>query len=297
MANDELYRSAAVKKLSAPERLDYLLPVTKPHYWIAGMGAVLLVLIALAWGFFGSMEVGLDAKGIYATTGYSSTYYAEDSGCISSFTSYIGGFIKKDEPMFYFRDKNNNLKSYNAPVTGMFIESEVAPGSNFKEGDPLVKIRAFVIENGVDPSTIVSETENYDKNAGYESYHKEVYAYVDYADIPKLSIGTEAKVYPLGYNFQECGFMTGRVIYINPYVLTKDMMKQYSPTSQVSEMLNSDREIVCVELYLAEDSESPNGYKWNKETGNDIVIHDGDTMNVVFTLEKIRPIDLLFKSQ
>ena len=47
MANDDLYRSAAVKKLSAPERLDYLLPVTKPFYWVAGVGAVLLVLVAL----------------------------------------------------------------------------------------------------------------------------------------------------------------------------------------------------------------------------------------------------------
>ena len=35
------------------------------------------------------MEVTLDAKGIYATTGYSTTFYAEDSGSIVSFTAAL----------------------------------------------------------------------------------------------------------------------------------------------------------------------------------------------------------------
>ena len=51
----EIFRSAALNRMSSPEQLDQMLEVTTPKYWIALVAVALLLLFGLAWGFFGRM--------------------------------------------------------------------------------------------------------------------------------------------------------------------------------------------------------------------------------------------------
>jgi hypothetical protein len=51
----EIFRSAALNRMSSPEQLDQMLEVTTPKYWIALAAVALLLLFGLAWGFFGRM--------------------------------------------------------------------------------------------------------------------------------------------------------------------------------------------------------------------------------------------------
>jgi hypothetical protein len=51
----EIFRSAALNRMSSPEQLDQMLEVTTPKYWIALIAVGLLLLCGLAWGFYGRM--------------------------------------------------------------------------------------------------------------------------------------------------------------------------------------------------------------------------------------------------
>ena len=60
----KLFRSAALEKLSSPERLDVMMRVTSPAAWLAlsALGAILLMLVV--WGFLGSIAIKVQGKGI-----------------------------------------------------------------------------------------------------------------------------------------------------------------------------------------------------------------------------------------
>jgi HlyD family secretion protein len=60
----KLFRSAALEKLSSPERLDVMMRVTSPAAWLAlsAVGAILALLVV--WGLLGSIAIKVQGKGI-----------------------------------------------------------------------------------------------------------------------------------------------------------------------------------------------------------------------------------------
>lgn len=60
----KLFRSAALEKLSSPERLDVMMRVTSPAAWLAlsAVGAILALLVV--WGMLGSIAIKVQGKGI-----------------------------------------------------------------------------------------------------------------------------------------------------------------------------------------------------------------------------------------
>lgn len=60
----KLFRSAALEKLSSPERLDVMMRVTSPAAWLAlsALGAILALLVV--WGVLGSIAIKVQGKGI-----------------------------------------------------------------------------------------------------------------------------------------------------------------------------------------------------------------------------------------
>ncbi len=62
--SEGLFRKEAMKKASSPEQLDTLVHVTSVGGWIALAGVGVLVIAALAWGFFGRMETKVPGAGV-----------------------------------------------------------------------------------------------------------------------------------------------------------------------------------------------------------------------------------------
>ncbi|HXB62152.1 MAG TPA: hypothetical protein VNU94_04795 [Acidobacteriaceae bacterium] len=64
----EIFRSAALNRMSSPEQLDQMLEVTTPKYWIALIAVALMLLCGLAWGFFGRMTTKAMGHGMVIQT-------------------------------------------------------------------------------------------------------------------------------------------------------------------------------------------------------------------------------------
>jgi HlyD family secretion protein len=61
---NHIFRKAALDRLSSPEQLDQLMQVTTPKAWLALATCCVLVLIAVAWGIWGSIQVNVYGRGI-----------------------------------------------------------------------------------------------------------------------------------------------------------------------------------------------------------------------------------------
>lgn len=60
----EIYRKAALERLSSPEELDSLMQVTTPKGWLALLSLGCLILGALLWGFLGRIPTKVLGQGM-----------------------------------------------------------------------------------------------------------------------------------------------------------------------------------------------------------------------------------------
>jgi HlyD family secretion protein len=84
MADDKLFRKAALDKLASPERLDVLMQVTKPQDRIARWTFVGLAAAGMVWGFFGSMPERIPGEGQLRGGGGIQTIQAAGDGILTS---------------------------------------------------------------------------------------------------------------------------------------------------------------------------------------------------------------------
>jgi hypothetical protein len=62
----QIYRQEALDRLSSPDQLDQLMPLTNPRGWIALAGAGLLLLAGVLWAVFGTITVTVDGEGVFS---------------------------------------------------------------------------------------------------------------------------------------------------------------------------------------------------------------------------------------
>ena len=97
MADNPLFRKAAMEKLASPERLDVLMQVTSPVGWIA-IATVLGILVgAITWSVVGSIPERLDAQGILMRGGGLREVKATTDGVLTKFDLKVNDTIKNDE--------------------------------------------------------------------------------------------------------------------------------------------------------------------------------------------------------
>jgi HlyD family secretion protein len=69
MAENQLFRRAAIEKLASPERLDVLMKVTSPKGWVAVATIAFILVCAIIWSVAGSIPTRVDAQGVLVTAG------------------------------------------------------------------------------------------------------------------------------------------------------------------------------------------------------------------------------------
>ena len=91
------FRKEALKKLSSPEDLDRLMPVTDSRGWIALLAGGVFLFSVLVWGFLGTIPVTISGDGITMVTGSIDAIYIRTSGVLRQFYVKGGDVVKKGE--------------------------------------------------------------------------------------------------------------------------------------------------------------------------------------------------------
>lgn len=68
MSNNQIFRKVSLERLSSPEQLDLLMRVTSPKGWVALIALCALVVMAIYWGFFGSIPTKVKGTCILMST-------------------------------------------------------------------------------------------------------------------------------------------------------------------------------------------------------------------------------------
>ena len=93
----DLYRKSALEKLSSPEQLDREIVIVSPSFWLAVLGATLIIISALVWSIFGKLPLYVSANGIYMNRGGIHSVYSDQPGMVDEILVETGEEVKKDQ--------------------------------------------------------------------------------------------------------------------------------------------------------------------------------------------------------
>ena len=141
----EIYRKAALDKLSSPEQLDKMIKIISPSFWIAAIGGGGIIIVALIWSVFGRLPVNVSANGILMGESGIHTVAAETGGIVDQILVKNGDIVKKGQEIARIdtskaRDEIKTLEDRKEAVEKVTFESEgdVATADN----KPLLDVKA-----------------------------------------------------------------------------------------------------------------------------------------------------------
>ena len=127
MAN--IYRKAALDKLSSPEQLDKTVTIISPSFWIAAIGGGIVVAVALVWSIFGRLPINVNTNGIYMDESGLGTIVAEQNGIVEEVLVKEGDPVSKGQELMRFdasaiQDQLDDLQERRAAIDAVTFDSE-----------------------------------------------------------------------------------------------------------------------------------------------------------------------------
>lgn len=93
----DIFRSAALAKLSSPDQLDVMLHVTPPRYWGALAGVLVLLLAAVFWGFTGRLTSKAEGKGAAVRAGNLMAVSSLTGGLVTEMHVKVGDLVREGQ--------------------------------------------------------------------------------------------------------------------------------------------------------------------------------------------------------
>ncbi len=115
------FRKEALKKLSSPDDLDRLMPVTDSQGWIMLFAGGVFLLAVLLWGFYGKIPVTIPGEGITMVTGSIDAIYLRTSGVLRNFTVKGGDIVQKGQVVAVVEQPNLSQSVENARSEVEFV--------------------------------------------------------------------------------------------------------------------------------------------------------------------------------
>ena len=91
------FRKEALRKLSSPDDLDRLMPVTDRRGWIALAATMLFIASAIVWGFLGKVYTSVEGRGMTMASGTIRNITSRTGGVISGFDFKGGEPVQKGQ--------------------------------------------------------------------------------------------------------------------------------------------------------------------------------------------------------
>lgn len=107
----DMYRKSALEKLSSPEQLDRMIVITSPSFWLAMLGAGLVILLALIWAIVGRLPVTVSSNGIYISDDGVRTVYADTAGVVASVDVSVGDTVTEGQTVVTVADPQSKAQA------------------------------------------------------------------------------------------------------------------------------------------------------------------------------------------
>ena len=266
----EIFRKAALERLSSPEELDQLMQVTTPKGWLALLGLVSLIVVALIWGIFGNIPTKVSGQGILLNAGGVTQVSPLTTGRIQGIYVNTGDVIPKGKTIARISNDNGERERVVSPQAGRVLEIRATEGSVVSAGSPIISLS--LSEQGI---------------ASLEAV-----IYVPVADGQKIRPNMPVELTPATVNRQEAGYIPGRVISVSEFPVTREGMLRTLGSDTLVQKFAANDAVIEVQVLLQGDPASSSGYRWSSKEPN-VVIDTGTLSTAQIITQQRRPIGMV----
>lgn len=269
-AND-MFRKAALDRMTSPERLDEMMQITSRRGWLALTGLTGLLLGALVWGIFGSVPTTVSGQGLIIRQGGTYPVPALVTGEVTAIKVSVGEQIRANQIVAIVRPLAGGPPiQVKTLYTGRVLELGVDPGSVVQPGTPIVNV-----EESSKPLIAVLYLPSY---LGKQ-----------------IRIGMKAEISPVTVATQNFGYMVGSVSWVAPFPATLQAMNRLLANEALVQILAqaSGGTPLEVDVALARDASTPSHFKWSSGKGPNTDITTGTLTSNQIVISQQHPLSFV----
>lgn len=135
-----IFRQEAVERMSSPEQLDELMPVTSPRGWIALAALSVLLVLGIAWAFLGKIETTVEGSGVLVRLEGTDAITAAEDGVIRKVHVKTRERVKAGSPLFDLQPDGPGakVKTVTADEPARILDVRVIKGDLVKKGSVIL---------------------------------------------------------------------------------------------------------------------------------------------------------------
>lgn len=281
----------------SPEHVDKMVSVIEIKSWIAFATVLIILGGTLIWGFFGTMQLRGDVKGVLVKSGKIINIFATDDSVLLDFPLAPEQYVEKDQVVARIEqvelvNEINLMIDQNAPA----VEIEA------KRDKLLAKSQIRTHDSGRVVDVYAHEGDYVKKATKLATISKEApdgkamecLLYVTADRIKDIKKGMSVNIYPASVSKKSYGSMIGTVAFISEHPVTLQYLFDTLGSEELAQEFLKDGACYELAINLVASEETVTGYKWTTSLGPNKKFGNLTLCDASIIIEELRPIDVFF---
>ncbi len=265
-ARDAQLRDATRAAATSP--FDTLVRLTSPPLWISLAVFVVLVLGALAWSIFGTLNRTVSGTGLLLTRGGMIEVPFAQNGVFTRFTVHPGDVVHTGQAVATIAGSSGSI-TLHSTASGTVAQTSANPGDAVSAGQTALEL----VQTGAPPV---------------------VYAYVPLGPGKAVSAGQQVELTPIGGSAAGLQHFTGHVASVTQFPISPAQLVNTTGNSSLAQTLSSSGPLLEVEISLDLDPSTVSGVATSNAHGRGQRLTLGTLTAVSVTVGSDRPISQVF---
>lgn len=306
--NQNIFRKVSLERLSSPEQLDQTITVISPKGWFALAATIFLVIMAIAWGFFGVISTRVYGQGILMRSRGVRNVVHESRGRITDIRVVPGDIIKpgdviaridSHEKVIAILEADEQLKRLGTDHVGSKEEIEETKRKIEKLREEL-EFNSFIVSSYsgrvievkmnkgdmLEPGVPVISVEL----LGDAVKELEAVIYIPAQKGKIISVGMEVQISPTTVKKEEYGYLLGRVISVSEHPATHQRVLSVVGNEEIVNQLMGGSTSIEIHVDLVPDWNTESGYKWTSPKGPPMRINSGTLCSASVVIQNVAPV-------
>ncbi|MEF3306246.1 HlyD family efflux transporter periplasmic adaptor subunit [Paenibacillus sp. GYB003] len=286
--NRNVFRKTSLERMSTPDKLDVLITITRPPYWIALASVLLLVAAAVAWSLTAAIPVRIGGAGVLTTPGGVVQVNALQDGQLTDISVEPGQYVERGQTI---------ARMYNPAWAEAARPGDPAAQERLAAQTKVVAMQegtVAAVHRGVG-EWVKSGDSVVALQTGDPRRDMEAVVYLPLEKAKAIGPGTAVRVKLSGEAAGENGALVGEVAHVASIPADRDRMLRMTGNAGMVEQFARQGPVAEVRIRLEREPAHPSGLRWTApKTDSRFVPQSGLPCAVDFTIRTVRPIEWLF---
>ena len=136
----ELYRKAALERISNPEQLDRALKITSPLSWLVLVAITIMIAITGVWSVYGNLPTTVSAPCQIVSPASTNAVYATVTGTVNQIYVYEGEQIVKGQEVMQIGLADGTVRTIASDQDGIVSEISVMLAATVTQNSEIIRI-------------------------------------------------------------------------------------------------------------------------------------------------------------